>query len=146
MDKYLDDKYMVANIAFSKFCRDYPKLKNSLPIRPSEMGVLNIIVKRDGVFSPVRIAEMLGVSKPMIAAHISSLEEKGYVTRDYSSSDKRSFYVLPTEKAYALVEETAVRMGRHMQAIETGLGSEKFDRLIELLDETQGLLAQELAK
>ena len=39
------DKYLKANIIFSKFSRDYVGLKKDLPIRPSEMGVLNIITK-----------------------------------------------------------------------------------------------------
>lgn len=40
------DKYLNANIVFSKFSRNYMALKKDLPIRPSEMGVLNIITKK----------------------------------------------------------------------------------------------------
>lgn len=71
------DRFLNANIILSKFCVSFAKLKKDLPIRPSEMGVLNIIVQRDGLFTPLMIAELLEVSKPMITAHISVLEKKG---------------------------------------------------------------------
>lgn len=64
------DRYLNANIILSKFCVSFAKLKKDLPLRPSEMGVLNIIVQRDGLFTPLMIAELLEVSKPMITAHI----------------------------------------------------------------------------
>lgn len=40
--------YLMANAELSKFSRNYMQLKKSLPIRPSEMGVLNIIVQTSG--------------------------------------------------------------------------------------------------
>lgn len=70
------DKYTEANAILSKFCKGYMELKKNLPIRPSEMGVLNIIVRREGSFTPNMLAELLEVSKPMITAHISVLEKK----------------------------------------------------------------------
>lgn len=116
------DRYINANIAFSKFSRDYIALKKDLPIRPSEMGVLNIIIKREGLYTPVMIAELLDVSKPMIAAHISSLEQKGYIYKACSLNDKRSFYVMPTDKAKQLVAETEAKMNENLKAIEYELG------------------------
>lgn len=137
------NKYMNANIAFSKFSRDYIKLKKDLPIRPSEMGVLNIITQRDGLYTPIMISELLGVSKPMIAAHISVLEEKGYIFKDFSSSDKRSFFVMPTEKAKELVAETNARLGEQLKAIENKLSEERFELLVKLIEEAQIVLEQE---
>lgn len=137
------DKYMNANIAFSKFSRDYMALKKGLPIRPSEMGVLNIITKRDGMFTPLMIAELLGVSKSMIAAHISVLEKKGYIRKDYSPSDKRSFYVIPTHKAKELVDETNEKLGNYLKGVESKLGTDKFDVLVELLAQMQSIIAEE---
>ncbi len=136
------DKYLNANIAFSKFSRNYIALKKDLPIRPSEMGVLNIITKREGRFTPMMIAELLGVSKPMIAAHISVLENKGYICKDFALKDKRSFYVIPTEKALALIDETDQKLGEYLKIIENKLGKEKFDLLVEWIDETQEIMTQ----
>lgn len=134
------NRYVSANAVFSKFSRDYMELKKDLPIRPSEMGVLNIITRREGLFTPVMIAELLGVSKPMVATHISVLEEKNYIYKDFSSSDKRSFYVMPTDKAIALVNDTEEKLNEKLREIENKLGEDKFNLLIELLEKTQTVL------
>lgn len=134
------DKYVNANRVFSKFSRDYMTLKKNLPIRPSEMGVLNIVTKREGVFTPLMIAELLGVSKPMVTAHITVLERKGYIYKDFALSDKRSFYVMPTEKAKTLVEETARKLNETLEKIENDLDEEGFSLLVDLLEKAQKIL------
>ncbi|MBQ7880627.1 MAG: MarR family transcriptional regulator [Clostridia bacterium] len=127
------DKYTKANIIFSKFSRDYMELKKDLPIRASEMGVLNIIVKREGLFTPLMIAELLEVSKPMVTSHITILEKKGYVVRQSSKEDKRSFYVIPTNKAKDLVKATTLKVRSQLSMLEKSLGENAFNNLIELL-------------
>lgn len=134
------DKYFNANAVFSIFSRDYMELKKDLPIRPSEMGVLNIITKREGLFTPLMIAEFLEVSKPMITTHITILEKKGYILREYSKNDKRSFYVIPTEKAKDLVKVTEKKMSKYLQQIENSLGKENFDILLQILTDTNRIL------
>lgn len=136
------DKYINANAIFSIFCSSYTTLKKELPIRPSEMGVLNIIVQRDGLFTPLMIAELLAVSKPMITAHITALEKKGYIVKEYSKDDKRSFYVIPTDKAKDLVKITATKMSNYLSQIEKSLGSENFENLLGILSNTNMILKQ----
>ena len=53
------DKYLKANAVLSIFSKNYMELKRGLPIRPSEMGVLNIITETEGPHTPVMLAEML---------------------------------------------------------------------------------------
>lgn len=131
------DKYLKANIVFSKFSRDFMALKKDLPIRPSEMGVLNIITKREGLFTPVMIAELLEVTKPMVASHIAVLEKKGYIKKEYSLDDKRSFYVIPTIKAKDLVYETELKLNEKLINLEKKLGSKKFDELVNTLEKVK---------
>ena len=127
---------MNANIIFSKFARNHMELKKELPIRPSEMAVLNIITQCEGKFTPIMIAELLGVSKPMITAHISVLVKKGYISKELSENDKRSFYILPTEKAVALADKFNAKQTEYIKAIETALGASEFERLVNLLGKT----------
>ena len=134
------EKYMNANAVFSKFSRDYMALKKDLPIRPSEMAVINIITKRDGNFTPLSIAELLGVSKPMIAAHVASLEKKGYIYKEGSELDKRSFYVRPTDKAKVLADAFEARQTKYLKRIEAHLGETEFAAMVRLLDKTQTIL------
>lgn len=136
------NKYMTANAVFSKFSRDYMELKRSLPIRPSEMGVLNIITRREGDFTPLAIAELLGVSKPMIAAHLRTLLKKGYVRKESSPDDKRSFFVRPTDKGKALADEFELKHTERLKTIEESLGAARFAELTRLLDEAEGVLEE----
>ncbi len=128
------DKYVNANIIFSKFSRSYMNLKKDLPIRPSEMGVLNIITKREGLFTPIMIAELLEVTRPMVASHISILEKKGYITKQYSKTDKRSFYVIPTNKAITLVNDVENELKKKLIKLENELGQDNFNNLIVFLE------------
>lgn len=134
------DKYTKASIVFTKFSRHNVALKRFLPIRPSEMSALNIITRCGCDITPMVIAERLGVSKPMTAAHIQSLEEKGYIYKETSPDDKRSFYVRPTEAGRALTDEFEAKQRETMMELESKLGSDKFEELICLLDMTQRIL------
>lgn len=129
------DKYINANMVFSKFSRNYMELKKELPIRPSEMAVLNIITQRDGRYTPLMIAELLGVSKPMVAAHLQVLSQKGYIYKETSEEDKRSFYVLPTDLAIELTDKFNIKQAEYLKSMEDMIGENKFDELICLLDQ-----------
>ena len=137
------NKYFEANAIFSLFGRDYMELKKELPIRPSEMGVLNIISKDDKMYTPLMVAALLDVSKPMIANHISILEQKGYITKDFSSDDKRSFYIIPTEKAKELVINEEKKLHSKLKKIEKTIGIDKFEMLINTLKEVNEVLKKE---
>ena len=126
------DKYFEANAVLSLFCKNYMDLKKGLPIRPSEMGVLNIITGRPGPHTPVMVAQMLGVSKPMITALLTSLAEKDYITKEPSKDDKRAYYIIPTEKALALVESARREMDGHFLRLIDAMGQAEFDKLVEL--------------
>ena len=139
------DKYFNANAIFSIFSRDYMELKKDLPIRPSEMGVLNIITKRKEKFTPVMVAGLLGVSKPMIANHISVLEKNDYVYKEFSLDDKRSFYILPTDKAKKLVEDEEKKLNRYLKKIEKHLGKDNFDLLVSLVNEANQVLEKKIS-
>ncbi len=137
------EKYLNANIVFSKFSRDYMGLKSGLPIRPSELAVLNIVTRRGGKFTPLMIKELLGVSKPMITAHINILEKKGYIYKDFVLKDKRSFYVMPTSKAHFLVDEAERKTTAKLKEIENEISEEKFQELVELLAKAEAKLKGE---
>lgn len=134
------DKYFEANAALSLFSKNYMDLKKGLPIRPSEMGALNIIVQTSGPHTPVMLAQMLGVSKPMITAHLTSLANKGYITKEQSKDDKRTYYILPTEKAMALVESAKQEMDSHLSCLVGAMGQEEFYKLVSLAQTANTIL------
>lgn len=134
------DKYSAANAVLSIFSKNYMELKKGLPIRPSEMGVLNIITETPGPHTPVMLAELLGVSKPMITAHLTSLINKGYIIKQPSPEDKRAYYILPTEKGLALVESAKIDMKQQLEWVKDGMGQDKFDALVRLAQEANNIL------
>lgn len=136
------EQYIAANAVFSKFSRNYMELKKNLPIRPSEMGVLNILAATPGPHTSVMLAELLGVSKPMITASLNSLSEKGYITKEQSQEDKRVYHVLLTPKAKQLVEDARLDTNRQLARLEEALGQEGFAQLIELTRKANLLLEE----
>ena len=138
------EKYFAANAVLSLFGKSYAELKKNLPIRPSEMGVLNIITGTPGPHTPMMLAEALKVSKPMITAHLTSLTNKGYITKQPSPEDKRAYYLLPTEKAKTLVKDAKEDLYWYLEQLENGLGEERFDLLVKLAGEAINIL--EVAK
>lgn len=134
------DSYFKVNAILSKFSKNYMDLKKGLPVRPSEMGVLNIITATEGAYTPIMLAEMLGVSKPMITAHITSLESKGYITKDHSVPDKRAYYIRPTDKALELVENAKTELNGQLDRLIRGIGQDEFDTFIRLAETANCIL------
>ena len=135
-------EYMRANVVFSKFSRDFTELKNYLPIRPSEMGLLNIVTRRKRDLTPLALADIMAVSKPMIASLIQSLEKKGYIYKEPSAEDKRSFFVRPTEKAVELCAEYEAKQTERLKELESKLSEEEFDQLVCLVDKAQKIMRE----
>jgi len=131
------DKYRHANLVLSKFSHEYVHLLNDLPIRPSEMGVVNIIVHYEEKLTPLAIAKILSVSKTMVAMHVASLEREGYIKKEPSIGDKRSFFVLPTEKAKKLSAQVEERQYEKMIRLENAMGNDMFEALVTLVDWAQ---------
>ncbi len=137
------DQYFSANAALSKFSRNYMELKKNLPIRPSEMGVLNILAATPEPHTPMMLAELLGVSRPMVAAYLSSLSEKGYIKKERSADDGRAYYVLLTTKALELVELARADTRRHLDALIAAMGQAEFDQLVQLIRRANQVLEAE---
>lgn len=96
------------------------------------MGVLNILAATPGPHTSVMLAELLGVSKPMITAYLTALSEKGYITKEQSRDDKRVYHVLPTAKAMRLVGHTRAETNAHLADLVSAPGLEDFDLLVRL--------------
>lgn len=127
------DPYVYANAVLSRFSRNYMVLKKNLPIRPSEMAVLNILSVFPERHTPVMLAERLGVSKPMITALLTALWKKGYIAKEPCREDKRAYFVQLTPKAENLVASARAEADGHIDDLISALGQENFDTLVELM-------------
>lgn len=136
------EPYIYANAVLSRFSRNYMALKQSLPIRPSEMAVLNILSVFPERHTPVMLAERLGVSKPMITALVTALNQKGYITKEPSRTDKRAYYVLMTPRAQALVQTAREDTDRQLARLMEAMGQEEFDLLVKLTQRANQFLEE----
>lgn len=64
---------------------------------------LTTLYRQPGI-SQEEMARALNVNKSSVARQLSVLEEKGYVRRDPSATDKRILLVYPTEHALELID------------------------------------------
>ncbi len=116
-----------------RFCKLYMQSIGDMPIRPSQMAVLNIICSVAGVHTPVSLAQRLGVSRPMITAHLNALIGVGMVVRVPSPEDGRSFYIVPSKRGKDLFERVNNFERDRVNAIVSKIGQKKFDNFIKLI-------------
>ena len=110
-----------------KFCREYMRVQPTVPIRFSQLSVLNVLCSTPGPHTPMMLAKVLGVSRPMIASHLSALQVAGLVVRMTSPDDGRSMYILPTKK---INSNLAKKMGQ-----------KNFQTLLKLISQASDVLS-----
>ena len=130
------------NDAVLSFCRIYMRIQPPLPIRYSQMAVLEILCSLPGPHTPVLIAEKLGVSRPMVAAHLSALQDAGYIARVSSPDDGRSVYILPTKSGKKLYAEYVGVNKRILAGLSQKMGAKKYDAFIKLISEANKILSE----
>lgn len=138
----MDEKLIKGAEAVSLFCRLNLNTKKNLPVRSSEMGLLIYVCKSDAPVTSVMAADFFKVKKPMIAGMVATLANKGYLEKRPSNEDKRSFMLVPTEKAKSLVEDTYLEYLSTMNLLAAKLGKE-YETLITLLDRANQILLEE---
>ncbi len=67
------------------------------------------------------LSKLIFVHKSNVARQLSSLEEKGFITRETDPSDKRNLLVYPTEKAQAVLKEIERIAGEWKKLLLEGL-------------------------
>lgn len=95
-----DSKRQITKIARDVSRYTQKKLK-TYGIGPSELDVLHVVRKNDGVTQKF-ICDKCGFDKAAVARIIVSLEKKQLVTRKDNPNDKRSSLIFSTNKANAL--------------------------------------------
>ena len=137
------DMIIQASEQISLFCRLHINSKKELPIRSSEMGMLIYLVKTNEEKTPNAIARFFKVTKSMVTNMVTSLLHKGYIEKNQSKTDRRSFFLLPTKKAINLVEDTYEEYFKMTSILETKMGKKDFDEFIDLLKKANDILLEE---
>ena len=118
-------------------------IKRDLPVRASEMGLVIYLVKTNGPKPSIQIADFFKVTKANVAAMVHSLVESGYIEKEASKHDKRSFNLIPTQKAITLVDETYHEYFKTMELLMNEMGLDDYMQLISLLKKANKILLEE---
>lgn len=124
------------------FCQVYMRLRPQLPIRHSEMAVLDILCVTPGPHTPVSLADALRVSRPMVAAHLNALQTAGLITRVSSPEDGRSVYVLPTKGGKKLYAEYHRANQQVVAELSQKIGAKKFGTMVKLIVQANEILSE----
>jgi DNA-binding MarR family transcriptional regulator len=127
-----------------RFCRLKLAVKQDLPLRSSEMGVLIYLSKQTGDVTPLMVSEFLRVKKPSVTPLIQTLIKKGYVTKQRSQVDKRSYTLQVTERGSRLLEEVEADYLLSVSVLKEKLGDDQFNEWIRLTEKANTIL-EELA-
>ena len=106
------------------------------------MGMLIYLVKTNEEKTPNAAAKFFKVTKSMSSNMVTSLLNKGYIEKKQSKTDKRSFCLIPTNKAIRLVEDTYEEYFKMMSILESKMGEKDFDELVGLLEKANEILLE----
>lgn len=128
----------------SLFCRLNLRQKIDIPIRRSELGVLLYLYSAEEAITPVLVSDFMGISRPCTTALLKRLERDGYIHRQPSRSDRRSWTLSLTEKGKQLIQDAHEEYGKSMQLLEKEMGAERFHTFVKLIEESNGILRTKL--
>ncbi len=107
-------------------------------LKGSELGACHhtyilTICKNPGI-SQDKLAQKIFINRSNVTRQLSYLEEKGYVERKQSLSDKRVQLVYPTEKAMAALSTVMEIVDDWNSYITEGFSEDELDCLSYMLD------------
>ncbi len=101
-------------------------------IRPAQYSVLTIIEANPGL-PQGRVAEVLGIQKTNFVGVIGALEERGFVRREASKHDRRTYGLYLTAAGTRLMKKLHQTAEEHERHIAERLGEADYRKLFEPL-------------
>lgn len=101
-------------------------------LAPEQNLILMLLWEQDGL-SQSTIAETLNKDKTNIARMVSNLEEKGFIKRTQSPSDRRSLTVNLTQEGKALGDEITLITEEFNELVTKGISEEEIEEVRRIL-------------
>lgn len=130
--------------AIGMFCRQYMRSKKDIPIRSSEMGVLIYAHKEGTPITPGMISEFFKIAKPSVTTLLIPLVDKGYLIKESSVIDRRSYTVKLSLSGKKLVEVTFDEYYKSMELLQRNMGVDEFSLFVGLIQKANTILREEL--
>ena len=105
-----------------------------------EASVL-ILIRENGEVIPSLISETLNISSARVAAALNSLDSKGFITREISSSDRRKIIVRLTVKGKEYTEKQYRNHVEQIKGVLMMLGESDAREYIRILEKMAELLS-----
>lgn len=106
-------------------------------VTPGRFGVLILIEANPGL-SQSALAAALGIERSTMVTVIDRLESRGWVERNSSKTDRRSYALALTTAGADLLARATPLVRRHERQINAELSEEEKATLIELLERVTG--------
>lgn len=90
------------------------------------------ICRKPGI-SQEKLCEHIMVNKSNVARKLSALENEGWIRRETSENDKRSYQIVPTEKAKEVYPEITRHMKEWNHLMLEDLSEEEKELLLQIL-------------
>jgi DNA-binding MarR family transcriptional regulator len=107
-------------------------------IRPGWFGLLVIVAGNEGL-SQVRLARTLGIDSSTMVAMIDRMEERGWIARTRSQTDRRSHALQLTDEGRAFLARVTPKVLAHDTAVTANLSAAEADQLLSLLRKMTGI-------
>ncbi len=138
----MKNNVVLAAEEIAMFCRLQMQVRKGLPIRSSEMGVLIFVQKQIEPVTPLMISNFFQIAKPSVTSMITELVNNDYLTKEPSSTDKRSYTVSLTAKGQELVATTHDEYFRSIELIKEKMGTEDFNTFLKLIQSANEILRE----
>lgn len=95
---------------------------------------INMIATHPNEYTPSKIADLLGITRPSVTHRINELEKKGYVVKTQSEKDKRIFYLNISDECAEYYKSFETADMKVADKFIEKYGEENLEKLCEWLD------------
>lgn len=107
-----------------------------------ELDLLSRVQMSKDRLTPHALCESMGISRPLGSRLIENLELKGFLLKEVSEADRRSYFLKITEKGGQVLKETYTYYLEPVYRLRRNLGEEKFGNLAGLIRESNEFMQQ----
>lgn len=104
-----------------------------------ELDILYRIIFSDKAPTPLELSELTGQSKSAVSRIIDNLVTKGFISKQYSAEDKRSYTLNITDKGNQELEKTIRYYLEPIYELRRVIGNERFESLITQIKEANNI-------
>jgi DNA-binding MarR family transcriptional regulator len=87
-------------------------LREAVPLSLTEFDVLYIVNDAGGRIRYIDLSKAVYLSQSRVSRQIASLEEKGYLTREATDTDRRATYAVMTDAGRKILRDASQPLGK----------------------------------